>query len=149
MNVAGIVDAVQSHIAQLGVFTDIPFHEPKNAPQPGLTCAIWLQSMVPVRSSGLASTSMCLNMMLRFYTPMIQEPQDDIDPAILRAVDAVGAVYTGDFDMNSTIRNIDLLGAYGPGLSVTAGYLNVSNQMYRIVDMTLPLVVNDVWDQVA
>jgi hypothetical protein len=47
------------------------------------------------------------------------------------------------------VRNVDLLGAYGAGLSALAGYLNVDNKMFRVVDLTLPLIVNNVWEQVA
>jgi hypothetical protein len=86
---------------------------------------------------------------LRMFSNMLQEPQDAIDPEMLRSVDVLMGAYSSDFDLGGTVRNVDLLGAHGVGLSAVAGYLSVDNKMFRVVDVTLPLIVNDVWEQVA
>jgi hypothetical protein len=135
---------------RLGLFERVNTSEPKNAPGNGLTAAVWLQMVSPVAAaSGLAATSARVEFMLRIYSNMLQEPQDAIDPEILSAVDVLMGAYSGDFDLGGTVRNVDLLGAHGVGLSAVAGYLSVDNKMFRVVDVTLPLIVNDVWEQVA
>jgi hypothetical protein len=47
------------------------------------------------------------------------------------------------------VRNIDLLGEYGQRLTAQAGYLQLSDGMYRIFTITIPCIVNDMWTQVA
>ncbi|MET8987757.1 hypothetical protein ABZW49_20110 [Nonomuraea wenchangensis] len=80
---------------------------------------------------------------------MLQEPADAIDPAMLAALDALMSAYSGDFDLGGRIRNVDLLGQTGPPLSAQAGYLEQDGNTYRVFTVTLPLLINDVWDQEA
>jgi hypothetical protein len=146
----GMLDSIVSHAMRLGLFERVNTSEPKNAPGNGLTAAVWLQSVAPVAlASGLAATAARVEFTLRMFSNMLQEPQDAIDPEMLAAVDVLMTAYSSDFDLGGTIRNVDLLGAHGAGLSALAGYLNVDNKMFRVVDLTLPLIVNDVWEQVA
>lgn len=151
MNIAGITDALISHAAATGYFERLNGHEPKNrnAVGPGLTASIWLQALAPVKASGLASTSGRLEYTLRIYTPMTAEPQDGIDPAVLAAADAMFAAYSGDFTLGGLVRFVDLLGAHGTPLSAQAGYLDLSGVMYRVFDLTVPLIINDLWNQEA
>lgn len=150
LNFAGVLNAVVSHANRLGVLSKVTKHEPKNAPGPGLMGAIWLQSVGPA-DSGLASTSVKLVVMLRVYTPMIQSEPDRIDPAVLNAVDRFMAALTGDLTLGGLVRCIDLLGLEGnrggPPLSAEAGYLNIDTTIYRIMDVTVPIILNDVWTQ--
>jgi hypothetical protein len=144
-----LIDAMVSHVGSLGYFERINTHEPKqkNAAGPGLTAAFWLQSLNPIRSSGLNTTSGRLEFMLRIYTPMLAEPQDDIDPTVLRATSAVLAAFSGDFTLGAIVRAVDLLGAEGTALSCRAGYLELGGKHYRVMDVTVPLLINDLWDQ--
>jgi hypothetical protein len=49
----------------------------------------------------------------------------------------------GDYDLGETIRNIDIAGIYGAGMGATWGYVDLGGKMYRIVDISLPLIVDD------
>lgn len=145
-----IIDAACSHALSLGEFDQVNGHEPKRAPGNGLSASVWAQSLRPIQArSGLASTSALLVLNIRAMTSMLAEPQDGIDPALVGAVDALLRAYSGDFELGGLVANVDLLGAYGPGLSADAGYLNQDQQLYRVVVITLPLVVNDLWSQAA
>lgn len=148
-DIAGIFAAVESHALASGLFGRVNMHEPKSAPTAlGITCAIWVQSIAPVPGgSGLASTSGRLTMQVRVYTSMFGEPQDAIDPNLLGAVTALISSYSGDFDLGGLIRNVDLLGSTGEPLGARAGYLNQDGKLMRIMDITLPLIVNDLWTQ--
>ena len=77
------------------------------------------------------------------------KPADAIDPEIMDAVDVLFTAYSGDFDLGGTVRNVDLEGATGPGLSAQAGYLNQDGKLMRIMDIVLPVIVSDLWTQVA
>lgn len=143
-----ILQAVESHVAASGHFERVNRHEPKNAPGNGLTAAIWVQDLRPAaRASGLAKTSAVLIVNVRLYTNMLAEPQDLIDPNLVKATDALMNAYNGDFTLGDLVRNVDLLSQFGEGLSARAGYLEQDRKMFRVMTINLPLVVNDVWTQ--
>jgi hypothetical protein len=145
-----IFDGVVSHALALGRFDRVNGHEPKSAPPSGLTAAVWVDRIAPVPAmSGMASTTGVLVLNARIYTTMLSEPQDAIDPAVLAAVVDLMGAYSGDFDLGGSVRNVDLLGQSGFALSAQAGYLNQDNKIFRVMTITLPLIVNDLWDQVA
>lgn len=147
LDATGILAAVQSHAMASGLFESVNGHEPKNAPANGLSAAIWVESIGPARSSGLASTSGRIILNVRIYTNMIQEPQDMIDPSMVSAVDTLLAAYSGNFSLSGKIKNVDLLGAAGASLSVTAGYINQDGKLFRVMTISLPLIINDLWTQ--
>jgi len=150
MDIVSILDRVVSHAMALGLFERVNQHEPKNAPGNGLTYAVWSQSMQPLPlASGLASTTGRIEFNCRIYTSMLQQPYDMIDPNIITATDKLMAAYSGDFDLGGTIRDVDLLGEHGTPLSANAGYLTQDSKTFRVMTITLPLIVNDLWDQGA
>lgn len=149
LGISTILDSVVSHAMALGLFERVNGHEPKNAPGLGLTAAVWVDRIEPVRSSGLASGSGRLVFNVRVYTGMTSEPQDAIDPNVLSAVDALMGAYAGDFDLGGSVRHVDLLGAAGTPMQAQAGYINQDGRIYRVMTITLPLIVNDIWEQVA
>lgn len=148
LNVTGILDGIVSHAMALGVFDRVQGHELKNPPGHGLTMAVWVDRIGPQPGgSGLSVTTGRLEFIVRLYSNALQDPADAIDPNLLAAVDVLLAAYSGDFELGGTVRNIDLLGMQGTPLSGRAGYLTISSTMYRIFDITLPVIVNDLWSQ--
>jgi hypothetical protein len=149
MDVPAIFNAVTSHAASLGVFgAGVTGHEPKAAPMNGMYAAFWLDEIGPARArSGLVATSTRLVFNARVGTNMIMEPQDDIDPTILVGVAALMSAYSGDFTLGATVAQVDLLGAYGAPMSARAGYLDHDNRKFRVMVITLPLIVDDVFTQ--
>lgn len=143
-----IMDAVVSHAAETGWFERVQGHEPKNAPGNGLSCAVWVDRMEPLGSaSGVDSTTIRVVFMVRIYSSMIQEPQDMVDPNALQAAHAFMTQLCGDLGLGALIKNIDVLGAYGEGLICRAGYIQVSQQMFRVFTITVPTVINDALGQ--
>jgi hypothetical protein len=153
--VQNLFDLVQSKVQQLAVVDSVNTVEPKSAPQNNLTCAIWIQEIIPVRTSGLNVTSALVTFTVRIYSNMLRDAQDEIDPNITQAVTSIIDAFSGSFELKddvtqqSTARMVDLLGAYGNGLSAKAGYLSIQQKMFRIMDISLPVVINDCWSQVA
>jgi hypothetical protein len=146
LNSGQILDIVVSHALTLGVFNQVNTHEYKSAPGKGLFCEIWAETIAPARS-GLDVTSATLTLSVRIRSDMVTEPQDAIDPDILNAVDLLMDAYTGDFELGGEARNIDLLAGSTPGLRADAGYLNQDGKIFRIMTITLPIIINDVWNQ--
>ena len=148
-DVSGLFNAVESHAAASGLFERVNTHEPKNAPGNGLTAAVWVDRVWPVRSSGLASTSALVVLMVRIFTNMISEPQDAIDPNITAAVGVLFDAYSGDFELGGTARQVDLLGQTGTPLSAQAGYVEQDHKLFRVITITVPIIVNDAHTQAA
>jgi hypothetical protein len=148
MNVQTLFDNMQSHALASARFASVNTHEPKSAPGTH-HAALWVQSVSPVQASGLNSTSGRVEFRLRIYNNMLSEPMDAIDPDILTATDELLTAYSGDFSLNGAVRKVDLLGAFGTPLSAQAGYINQDGKLLRVMDITIPLIVNDVWSQSA
>lgn len=146
--VSRVYDEVKSHAMRLGIAEQVRTHEPKNAP-PAPSIAVWIQSIRPVaRASGLDATSGRLVFFVRFYQNMLAEPQDEIDPRITAGVLALMDSYSGDFTLGGEVRNVDLLGgADGAGLQADAGYINQDGKLMRVMTITLPIVINDLFTQ--
>lgn len=151
LNTNAIMDALASHAAATGYFDRVNKHEPKSAPGNGLSCSITWASTTPAPArSGLSVTSARVTFAVRVgYVSMLAEPQDDIDPNIADATDGLFAAYIGDFDLKSTASNIDIFGASGIGLNARTGYIDIGSMKYRVADITVPVIVNDVWSQAA
>jgi hypothetical protein len=143
-----IIDQLTSKCSATGLFASVNGHEPKNAPEKGLTAAVWVDRLIPYPSgSGLTATSVVVTVMVRLYTPMITDPADMIDPTLVAAADTLMGSVSGDFDLGSTVRNVDLLGETGQTLSAQAGYVDVSGTMFRIIDITVPCITDAAWAQ--
>lgn len=148
MDTQGIIDALVSNAASTGLFTQVNTHEPKSAPRSDLLCAIWIDRVLPyAERSGLNATSALLIFNARIYTSMTQFPQDAIDPKVVIAVDTLMTQYSGDFTLGGEVANIDLLGESGFMLEAQAGYITQDNKPYRVMTITIPLIVNDAWTQ--
>lgn len=146
--VENLVSSVVSISMQTGVFRRVNFHESKSAPGNGLNNDVWVQSIEPIaEASGLAATSGYVVVNSRILGNMLQKPEDRIDPRLMTAATTLIGAYSADFTLGGTVRNIDLLGEYGEKLRGQAGYLQVDGSMYRIFDITIPCVLNDMWAQ--
>ncbi|MFI2632629.1 hypothetical protein ACH5A2_19855 [Streptomyces collinus] len=150
LDIRTVLGAVEDHASRSGYFAEINGHEPKSPPISGITCAVWVEQIGPARgSSGLDSTSSRLALFVRLYSSLVQQPVDAIDPDLMTALDWLMAAYSGDFELGGLVRQVDLLGTYGDPLSARAGYLAEGGAEYRVMTITLPLIVNDLWDQEA
>lgn len=148
INIDTLVNEMETHAQTTGYFDRVNMHEPKNAPGHGLTAAVWADSVTPLPTgSGANSTSVRVVFNIRIYTNMLQEPQDAIDPNIFKAVDSLMDSFSSDFELGGNVRGVDLLGMYGVAMSAQAGYLEQDRKLYRVVTVTVPLIVNDVWTQ--
>jgi hypothetical protein len=109
---------------------------------------MWLDRITPYAlASGLSATSALLVFNVRLFTKMLQYPQDAIDPKMIKAVDTLMDKYSGDFTLGGQVRNVDLLGESGFMLEAQAGYINQDNTLFRVMTLTVPLIVNDAWTQ--
>jgi hypothetical protein len=147
IEIDALTDALVSHALTLGEFDRVNAHEPKAAPGNGITMAVWVDRIEPVRSSGLNSTTVRLTFNARLYTSMLTDPQDAIDPALVTALSGFLTLVSSDFTLDGLVRSVDLLGAYGTPLSAEAGYVEQDKRLYRVFTVVVPLIINDSFDQ--
>lgn len=149
INSQDLVDRIASHAMASGYFDHVNQHEPKSKPGRGLTCAVWIDRIEPARSrSGLTATDARVVFNVRVYTNMLQEPQDAIDPNVMEAVDVLFEAYTGDFQLGSEERFIDVLGmTQGHALDAQSGYININNMTYRVMTISVPVIIQNAWTQ--
>jgi hypothetical protein len=147
--VKALMQALESHALTLGLFDRTNMHEPKNAPGNGLSYSLWVQDIRPSKTTGLAETDGVVTFNGRIYKPMLAAPQNQIDPDILGAAAALLAEYSGNFTLAGTVLAVDLLGIHGTPLSAQAGYLNQDSKLFRVMVITIPVIIEDVWGQTA
>lgn len=148
LGIRTLLTRVADHGKASGAFQRVLIGEPKSPPGKGRTMAVWTGPAAPA-SSGLASTSMVVRFTVRVYVPLLQRPQDDVELDAVGAADVLMAAYNGDFTLGGAVRQVDIFGEYGQALTIEPGYVTLDSTLFRIMDITLPLVVNDVYEQVA
>lgn len=132
-----------------GLFESVNGHEPKSAPPLGQMAhfAYWLGPIRAIQSSGLASVSVRLEVIGRVYLNAFQEPADAIETDACNVVDKLMELYCGDFELGGNARMIDIFGSEGDPLALTPGYVEQDRKQYRIVDMLIPILINDAWTE--
>lgn len=146
LNLAGLITAAAAPAQTSGLFDRVQSTEQIPPGGKGLTLEVWLDTIRPVAErSGLAATSGRIALNVRVRVPIARDLPDNIDIDMAAAVDVLFAAYSGDFQLGGLAAQVDLLGAYGVPLSGKGGYLTQSG--YRIFDITLPIIVNDLYPQ--
>jgi hypothetical protein len=146
-----IINSIVSIMQGLGTLDSVNQHEPKQAPNTGITGSVWVQSIKPVADgSGLSATSGVLLLAARVYMSFISQPFDMIDPIVTSAANDIMAAMTNSFTFGAadvSVRCLDLLGMYGTAMSAAAGYVEIDRKMFRVMTVNIPVIVNDLWAQ--
>ncbi len=147
LDIQGILDVISSHAVSTGYFEPVNQYESKQSPGNGISGAVWVDRVYPVRTSGLATTTIRLDLLFRMYSSTYIEPYDDIDPNLTKALDTLMRAYCGDFEVGGQVRMIDIFGAYGAPLESRSGFMNLDGKEFRVFTIRVPLVVDDLWAQ--
>lgn len=147
LDAGAVLTAIADHARQLGVFERVHTHEPRTAPGNGVTLALWSDGITPTRASGLAAVSVRLPFSGRIYVPGDTEPQDAIDPTLLSATSTFLGALAGDFELGGDARMVDIFGADGQPMGGQAAYLKMDDREYRIMSLSVAVIVNDAWTE--
>lgn len=140
-NIKGSLEAIQSALLKGGYFKGgVTIGEPKSPLSSRFTAAIFMDS-VSIPGTVLAALEEVHVVTLRVYDDMLREPTSDIELELSLVLSDLMNDLAGDFSLGDTIRAIDVAGMYGTPMGARWGYLEMSGKMYRIVDVTLPLIV--------
>jgi hypothetical protein len=135
---------VRSIAKGLGVFPAVIGHDPENAPPQGLSCSIMLGPVKPVLSSGLAAVSGQVTLMVHVWAFAQQRPLDDLDPKVLAATCSLMGAFAGGFTLGGTVREVDLF-----AMDAAPGYVNFEGKEFRTMQISLPLILNDMFEEAA
>jgi hypothetical protein len=102
--------------------------------------------------SGVNVTSLRVTFTIRLYLAVAQQTPDVVDPKMMHATATIMQAFNGAFTFGETVYAIDLLGEQGVRLSANCGYMKVGapevSALYRIMDITVPVLLANVWPQV-
>lgn len=140
-----IVTAARDHALTTGRFETVNGHEPDPVIRSGITGAVWPQEGAAVRGPGLRTTGIRQTLWIRLFTPGLQQPRDDIDPAMMAALTHLLAEYHSDLTFGGLVRSIDVKGMHGQPLSWQSGW--TLDQTLRMITIRLPLIIDQLWNQ--
>lgn len=143
-----LLDAIASAAMSNGWCQSAETFEPKSAPMSDFHFAVVMMNATPYHS-GLTSTTFRIELACRIYVSMLREPQASIDPDITAAAWDLIQSYSAGFTLGGLVRNVDLLGESGEPLDLKFGYIGIDKRLYRIAEITLPVIVSDVFTQGA
>ncbi len=103
---------------------------------------VWIETR-SIALSSLTKSTTVYGIMARFHKNMLSEPTEQIEFRLAEAISEVAEDLLGDFDLGSTVRNIDVAGEVGQPMGARWGYAGVGGTMYRVADLFIPLIVND------
>lgn len=152
LDTRGVMDKIVSHALSLGHLASVNQVDIGSMPNnTDLIGVLYFRRIRPVGArSGLSTTSVVIEFTMRLIRATKTDPLGEIDPEMIDAVDALLNAYSADFTLDGSIAEIDLLGEYGQALESDSGFLKMTEELtYRIVDITIPVVINDVWTQEA
>lgn len=146
------MDALTSHALSTGYFDSVNAVDiGSTPPNTGMVAVLWPRRIRALPAgSGLNVTSVSIVFSVRLIRAMDTDPTGQIDPQMISACDALMNAYSGDFTLGGLVNYIDLLGENGEALAADSGFLKMNeNQTFRIVDITVPCVIHNVWTQEA
>lgn len=148
--VSSLYSEVVSAAKDLGSFEIVIQHEPKSAPVSLPALAVWFAGFGPARGlSGLAATSARVEFKARAYLNAMSKPEGDTDPRLILLASQLIGAFSGGFTLGGDVMAVDLLGAWGAPLEVTAGYVSHDGHEFRVAELTIPVVIDDIWTQGA
>lgn len=142
-NITATLDRLQSYVQAHGGFRNVVVGEPKSPPTDSLSAAIWTQSVDVTKVFLGGGTREVYSVLVRVYRNWLSEPRDQVEKDLAHSVSALMEDLLADFELGGGVVAIDPAGMEGSGVTIRWGHVEISNVMFRVVDITLPLIVDD------
>ena len=144
-----LFSAMRSKALGLNLFDAVNMHEPTSQPGKGLYLSITLGPVAPDASaSGMAATSGKVTFTARIWahaaTRAQRRPLDELDAQLLGAAVTLMAAFDAGFTLGGTVRNVDLMAMAG-----TPGWIDFDGTEYRVMEIPMPVIINDMFPQGA
>tara|TARA_R110000751_G_scaffold260263_2_gene359590 strand:- start:212 stop:685 length:474 start_codon:yes stop_codon:yes gene_type:complete len=144
-DIGNTLHAIETYILKLGLFQAVIIGEPKSPPGQGFYAAIWMQSVAISMIYAGGDTRESHVVTLRVYRDMLaenSEPALNLESEMASLLSKLMESLLGDTDLESTVMSIDAAGMDGSPMSAAFGYVDIGGTMYRIVDISIPMIVN-------
>ena len=141
-NIKSSLQAISSYIQASGYVQKSTIGEPESPPTERLAASVYMGNTAIV-SLTLNTTIEVHTVIVRFYMDMLREPTEQIEFKLAEVVSGIFNDLLGEYDLGATIRNIDAAGSHGTSLGAVWGYTDVGGKMFRVVDLSIPLLVDD------
>jgi len=131
------------------LFVDVLDYECRAMPPDGIIASVYFNRLAGAPAdSGLSKTTGILVLNMRLYVSTVRQPYGAVERSIVAAAQQMVGALSADFTLSGSVRNVDLLGATGVLLTAEGGYIpGQDGKLMRVVTITVPAIVNDVWDQ--
>lgn len=137
--------ALQSYAQKLNLFQAVVTSEPENAPGNRLYCSIVLDDPCITcdgSRSGLNSVTGTISFLVNIWSAANQRPLESIDPEVLAVAGSFIGALAGGFTLGGTIRNIDLF-----AVRARPAWADFQGKQYRVMQVNVPAVINDLWTE--
>ena len=147
LNPYAVMHVVESHLSTLGSIKRAQIGEPKQPPLDVLTAAI-LMSGIRTPSSVLDARVLVYDVIIRLYRNFLDDGTRT-ETEMARAVGEVMEEFAGDFQLGGNTRAVDFMGTYGTSVDARWGHLDFGNTVFRIADITVPIIIDPTAEFVA
>ncbi|MET0426658.1 MAG: hypothetical protein ABW046_22515 [Actinoplanes sp.] len=149
-----MTNALKTHAQVSGLFEYVAGHAILAGHGSGVAwwCMVDTMGVYPAGSGLNAATGVLVYKVMVTLNTSTYEPLDDVDPRVTQAADVLFRAYIGGFTLGGIVRNVDVFGAAGQRLVANAGWVTIGGDgggRYRAMIITLPLIINDLWTEVA
>ena len=134
---------IQSHLQATGYFGQVFIGQPEGfGDDARMHAAIWtVATRIPYLSF---DTGMRIyDTRIRLYKKAFGRTQENAELVLAVGVQQSVSDLLDDYDLGETISEIDIAGQYGQAVNVRWGHDRVGDDVYKVADITLPLVVRN------
>ena len=126
-----------------GYYNKVIIGEPKDAIPEDVAAALWMRSAAVTGIYANGGTAELHVVTVRVFYKIFTTPEEKIENALALMVSQTLSDIAADADLGGTVREVDFGGMHGSPLRVDWGHVEVSGTKYRIVDILLPLSIDD------
>ena len=136
--------AVESHLKKSRVIRNVQVWTITEAPSERFLAEITVAGteVVEVALGGAASVEVH-TIMVRLYRTAFEVPADGLEYDMAEGASLVHQDLMEDFTLGGTsgVQNLDIGGIYGTSLSAKFGFADIGGVIFRICDITVPVIV--------
>lgn len=142
--VVAVYAALESHAKAMNRFQAVDTEQPTASPAAGLYCSVIVGPITLLAAeSGLDAATGRVEFHVMTWSQAAKRKVDPTDRKLLSATCALMGEYAGGFTLGGLIRNVDVF-----GMSAHPGWIDFQGSQCRAFDITLPLVINDMFAEV-
>ncbi len=149
IDISNVLARLTTYAEKTGIFSAVIVgNSPSSLPVSGLVCAISGVSLTPsAQFSGLNTTSALLTCVMRIFKNKNADPIDLVDVDVFQAaVSLYEQLHTG-ITLSGDAIVTDILQIERDTMTAISGFVPGDNGFYQVMDLTIPIILGDVWAQ--